>query len=445
MTVHRSTCRRLDCRTDVYGIPRHERLCTIVPRLASPYVLRPMARPHRVPLLPGSDRPGATYPRSRSRAAAASGSTARCRAAAPASVRPLRSAPARARSRRPGCARREGASGDRALRESSGSPGCSDALPFGSSTKRRPREARTRMTEGSRRVYRGAWWRAIAVEVGRDMDPSRWQVCDRFGHALGRGKNESAAGAETRAALRALGMRLRGFEPLASASGGQRSIQLSYRRECWRRTSETNTSPWGAGSAQRTGARASRTAKNGSAPTSGETGAERARDRKPSSVPARAGRIISLRPPLPAASSSLPGTRLERAAPRPLFGLAPGGVCRAARVTASPVRSYRTLSPLPVRRANAGHRRSALCCTFRRSGRPRGSPERPGVTRHPALWSSDFPPAARPCRPEDRHVARRRSSHARPIVLHRRRHGVPQRKRARRRAAGAGSVARRSY
>jgi len=30
-----------------------------------------------------------------------------------------------------------------------------------------------------------------------------------------------------------------------------------------------------------------------------------------------------------------------------LFGLAPGGVCRAAGVAASAVRSYRTFSPLP--------------------------------------------------------------------------------------------------
>lgn len=33
---------------------------------------------------------------------------------------------------------------------------------------------------------------------------------------------------------------------------------------------------------------------------------------------------------------------------RPLFGLAPGGVCRAVAVASPPVRFYRTLSPLPV-------------------------------------------------------------------------------------------------
>ena len=31
----------------------------------------------------------------------------------------------------------------------------------------------------------------------------------------------------------------------------------------------------------------------------------------------------------------------------PLFGLAPGGVYHAGRVAEAPVRSYRTLSPLP--------------------------------------------------------------------------------------------------
>lgn len=41
-----------------------------------------------------------------------------------------------------------------------------------------------------------------------------------------------------------------------------------------------------------------------------------------------------------------------------LFGLAPGGVCRATFVTKGAVRSYRTLSPLPVAR------RFAFCCTF---------------------------------------------------------------------------------
>jgi hypothetical protein len=48
-----------------------------------------------------------------------------------------------------------------------------------------------------------------------------------------------------------------------------------------------------------------------------------------------------------------------------LFALAPGGVCRAAPVTGSAVRSYRTLSPLP-RAPRGAVRRSALCGTFLR-------------------------------------------------------------------------------
>ena len=106
-------------------------------------------------------------------------------------------------------------------------------------------------------------------------------------------------------------------------------------------------------------------------------------------VPRRAAvTAISLGPTLLPASSSLPGTQMVRAAPRPLFGLAPGGVCHATSVTSGPVRSYRTLSPLPVRPARTraaigGLLSAALSVALRR----------PGVTRHSALRSSDFPPA----------------------------------------------------
>jgi hypothetical protein len=52
---------------------------------------------------------------------------------------------------------------------------------------------------------------------------------------------------------------------------------------------------------------------------------------------------------LPAASSNQPGRPAWKPARRErlssLFGLAPGGVCRAVRIAASAVRSYRTLSP----------------------------------------------------------------------------------------------------
>jgi len=66
----------------------------------------------------------------------------------------------------------------------------------------------------------------------------------------------------------------------------------------------------------------------------------------------------------------------------PLFGLAPGGVYPATGVTTGAVRSYRTISPLPVPKDVGGIFSVALSVGFRP----------PGVTWHPALWSPDFPP-----------------------------------------------------
>jgi len=40
---------------------------------------------------------------------------------------------------------------------------------------------------------------------------------------------------------------------------------------------------------------------------------------------------------------------MERAAPPPLFGLAPRGVYPAGEIAPAAVRSYRTISPLPRR------------------------------------------------------------------------------------------------
>ena len=61
----------------------------------------------------------------------------------------------------------------------------------------------------------------------------------------------------------------------------------------------------------------------------------------------------------PHTSSDLPGNHAGRMNV-PLFGLAPGGVCPAAPVTSRAVRSYRTISPLPVPK----HRRYLFCGTF---------------------------------------------------------------------------------
>ena len=67
-----------------------------------------------------------------------------------------------------------------------------------------------------------------------------------------------------------------------------------------------------------------------------------------------------------------------------LFGLAPGGVCPAVRVTTNAVRSYRTFSPLPTRhpKVSAGGIFSVALSVDSR---------RPDVIWHPALWSPDFP------------------------------------------------------
>jgi hypothetical protein len=63
-------------------------------------------------------------------------------------------------------------------------------------------------------------------------------------------------------------------------------------------------------------------------------------------VPLRVAAILLGRTLL-SGSSNLPGSSLERAAPPPLFGLAPRGVCHAGEITPTAVRSYRTISPLP--------------------------------------------------------------------------------------------------
>jgi len=67
-----------------------------------------------------------------------------------------------------------------------------------------------------------------------------------------------------------------------------------------------------------------------------------------------------------------------------LFGLAPGGVCPAVRVTTNAVRSYRTFSPLPTR-----HLKMSVGGIF--SVALSVDSRRPDVIWHPALWSPDFP------------------------------------------------------
>lgn len=77
-------------------------------------------------------------------------------------------------------------------------------------------------------------------------------------------------------------------------------------------------------------------------------------------------------------SSDLPEPSADHTI-RFLFGLAPSGVCHAIVVTNTAVRSYRTISPLPI---NWRYLSVALSV----DSRP------PGITWHCVLWSPDFPP-----------------------------------------------------
>src|SRR5262245_50347542 len=84
----------------------------------------------------------------------------------------------------------------------------------------------------------------------------------------------------------------------------------------------------------------------------------------------------------------------------PLFGLAPDGVFRASALALGAVGSCPTISPLP---RPCEHERGGIFSVALSVGKPRGSTARvypsaraqgPGrrVTRHRALWCSDFPP-----------------------------------------------------
>ena len=140
----------------------------------------------------------------------------------------------------------------------------------------------------------------------------------------------------------------------------------------------------------------------------------RHRANKPNSVlPTCVGTaIIHLGDLSPGRSCTLPAARTRRAVSRCLFGLAGGGVCRAAAVTRDAVRSYRTFSPLPLTR-RAGLRPSCKATLSRsETRRVKGGvfsvalslgSRRVAVSNHRALPSSDFPPDR--CRNTDRAIA----------------------------------------
>jgi hypothetical protein len=83
---------------------------------------------------------------------------------------------------------------------------------------------------------------------------------------------------------------------------------------------------------------------------------------------------------------------MERAAPGFLFGLAPDGVFRALSITRQAVSSYLTFSPLP-RPCGRGGLFSVALSVEMLSHSSRVYLDC-GVTRHRALWCSDFPPPA---------------------------------------------------
>jgi len=90
--------------------------------------------------------------------------------------------------------------------------------------------------------------------------------------------------------------------------------------------------------------------------------------------------VIHLGCPSPNTSSNLPGSSTGHANGS-LFGLAPSGVYPATCVATGAVRSYRTISTLPVPKDLGGIFSVALAIGSRR----------PGVTWHSTLWSPDFP------------------------------------------------------
>ena len=103
------------------------------------------------------------------------------------------------------------------------------------------------------------------------------------------------------------------------------------------------------------------------------------------------GTIIHLDPASPRGSSSLPEAQEERAAPRPpkcalpLLGLAPDGGCLAADIATGAGGLLHHLFTL----SSKGLRPEAVIFCGPIPGLPR-----PGVTRHHALQSADFPQAA---------------------------------------------------
>lgn len=112
--------------------------------------------------------------------------------------------------------------------------------------------------------------------------------------------------------------------------------------------------------------------------------------------PRAAATPISFRRSRPHSSIEIDNRRLSSLRTRRLHGLAGGGVCRAATVAGRAVRSYRTVSPLPVMPSREPAPIGGLISVALSLASPPVA-----VSHHRARTSSDFPPEAlsRPGRP----------------------------------------------
>ena len=99
---------------------------------------------------------------------------------------------------------------------------------------------------------------------------------------------------------------------------------------------------------------------------------------------------IPLGLPLPAGSSSLPGSDASHA-DAPLFGLAPDEVCPPQLLPVRPCALTARFHPYLI--SLRSHWRYVSVALSVALGLLRGL-LRPAVSRHPALWGPDFPPGA---------------------------------------------------
>ena len=127
--------------------------------------------------------------------------------------------------------------------------------------------------------------------------------------------------------------------------------------------------------------------------------------------------VIHLGRRLPDGSCGLPGGLYRAGYPSPCSALLRVGFTEPPGSPRVLVRSYRTVSPLPVRSRFPGATIGGLLSAALSFGSPRL-----GVTQHPALWSPDVPRTGRPCGPR---YATTRPTHHQDGLSHELRGGAP--------------------